>query len=385
MTKHMQPTSKTKAIAKSDEARNRFYFITMIAALVFISALILMPTLSNAQQTNTPAQSPTAGNVPGGSTGITSDSDLWRALKSGQNFTVSTNDKKAGVGIQTNGEDWRRIRNGSYITYSAWAILGTLVVLLLFFAVRGRVRIGHGGPSGQKISRFKPLERLGHWLLASSFIILALTGLNLVYGKGIIIPMFGKETFATLTTYGKLAHNYVAFSFMLALVWVTITWLAHNIPHPRDITWFLQGGGILGKGHPAARKFNAGQKVIFWAVILGGLLLSLSGWALLFPFTTSYFSDAFNVINSLFGTELPSTLTLLQEQQLAQLCHGIMSVVMVCIIIAHIYIGSVGMEGAIDAMTTGEVDRTWANEHHSLWVVEEDAREMKSAAAQPAE
>ena len=251
----------------------------------------------------------------------------------------------------------------------------------MFFAIRGRIRIGHGGPSGETITRFKLIERLGHWLLASSFIILALTGLNLVYGKDLLLPLIGKEAFASITIFGKWIHNYVAFSFMLALIWVAITWIAYNIPHPRDIMWFLRGGGILGGGHPPAKKFNAGQKVIFWVVILGGFSLSLSGWTLLFPFTTEHFAATFGVVNSIFGSELPTALSPLQEQQLAQLWHGIMSVIMTCIIIAHIYIGSIGMEGAAAAMTTGDVDRTWASEHHSLWVEEENAKSDRAVQA----
>lgn len=375
-------SNQSRLAAKKRVAQHWFATVCLITSLVFISLLIFSSTLSHAQENGAPAAAgPTSGTVPGGSSGTSSDSDLWRALKSGENLTTQNQDPNAGVAIQTNGQEWREVRTQSYPTYSAWGILGTLGVLCVFFAIRGRIRIGHGGPSGETISRFKLIERLGHWLLASSFIILALTGLNLVYGKDLLLPLIGKEAFATLTIWGKLAHNYVAFSFMLALVWVAITWIAYNIPHPRDIMWFLRGGGILGGGHPPAKKFNAGQKVIFWVVILGGFSLSLSGWTLLFPFSTDHFAATFGTVNSIFGTELPTALSPLQEQQLAQLWHGIMSVIMTCIIIAHIYIGSIGMEGAAAAMTTGEVDRTWASEHHSLWVEEEDKKVERSIQA----
>lgn len=385
-----KPKRRAIAIASQQHHGQRAaYWLWIMAALFIVSAFVLMPSTGFTQENNTPSASPTAGAVPGGSAGTTSDSDLWRALKSGAQATTSGQDKKAGVAIQANGENWRRIRNGSFATYSAWGLLGTIALLSIFFALRGRIRIGHGGASGDTISRFKLIERLGHWLLASSFIVLALTGLNLVYGRDLIIPLLGKDAFATISIYGKLAHNYVAFSFMVALVWVTLTWIWHNIPHPRDLLWFAQGGGLIGLGHPAAKKFNAGQKVIFWLVVLGGFSLSLSGWALLFPFTTTHFADTFGLINSIFGTELPTALTALQEQQLAQLWHGIMSVVMTCVVLAHIYIGSVGMEGAFDAMGSGEVDRNWAMEHHSLWVEEEDAKSAPASSdpksIQPAE
>jgi len=121
--------------------------------------------------------------------------------------------------------------------------------------------------------------------------------------------------------------------------------------------------------HPPAKKFNGGQKIIFWATILGGASLSLSGWALLDPFTTTMFADTFALIN-IFGANLPTDLTLMEEQQLAQVWHTIVSMVMIAIILAHIYIGSIGMEGAFDAMGSGQVDLNWAKEHHSLWVDE---------------
>ena len=57
--------------------------------------------------------------------------------------------------------------------------------------------------------------------------------------------------------------------------------------------------------------------------------------------------------------------------QYAQLWHSIVAFVFIAIIIAHIYLGSIGMEGAFDAMESGEVDRQWAREHHSLWFEEE--------------
>ena len=388
--KTKQSRKSALALRRSDQAINRLFLSAMVASLLVAFAFMLSTTTGLAQSSETPAVvNPVEGTVPGESKGFDSDSDLWRALKSGTPGTIVGQDSNSAVAIQVNGQDWRLARNGPVTLYMAWGLLGTLGLLCLFFALRGRIRIGHGGPSGETISRFTLFERLGHWLLASSFIILAITGINLVFGRPVLIPLIGKEAFATITNYGKFIHNYVAFSFMVSLVWVTITWIAHNIPHPRDLVWFAKGGGILGGAHPAAKKFNAGQKIIFWLVVLGGFSLSLSGWALLFPFTTHHFSDTFAIVNSVLGTELPTTLTLLQEQQLAQIWHGLMSIFMICVIIAHIYIGSVGMEGALDAMTTGDVDLNWAREHHSLWVEEEEAKAKakgtSSGTMQPAE
>nr|MBX2805012.1 formate dehydrogenase subunit gamma [Hyphomicrobiales bacterium] len=229
------------------------------------------------------------------------------------------------------------------------------------------------------------------WVLASSFILLALTGLNLLFGRALLIPLIGHDAFSSITIAGKFIHNYIAFAFMAALVMVTVLWVAHNIPNRHDIVWFLRGGGLFGGGHPKARKFNGGQKVIFWIVVLCGISISLSGWALLNPFETTMFGDTFALVNSWFGTELNTNLLPVQEQQYQALWHTIMAVFMIVVIIAHIYIGSVGMEGALSAMTSGDVDENWAKEHHSLWVEELKEAENRQTASsddgklQPAE
>jgi formate dehydrogenase subunit gamma len=317
-----------------------------------------------------PEASPVGGAVPGDALGTTSDADYWRAVRHGIQGNVSIPDKKAGTLVQSEGEAWRSFRNGPLTLYASWALLGTIVVLGLFYAIRGRIRIEHGR-SDKTITRFKAVERFGHWMLGVSFIILGLTGLNILYGRYVLKPVIGDGAFGFLTQMGKYLHNYLAFAFMAGLAMIFVMWVRHNLPDRTDIKWLLQGGGIFSKKlHPPAKKFNAGQKVIFWSVIIGGVSLSVSGWALLFPFTTHFFAGTFDKMNLIFGTELPTALTALQEQQLNALWHSIMAVFMICVILAHIYIGSIGMEGAFDAMGTGEVDLNWAKEHHSIWVEE---------------
>ncbi len=308
------------------------------------------------------------GRVPGSSLGSQSDADLWRALRNGEAGRVSGPDPQAGVLIQSEGDLWRAMRNGPLSTYGIWALIGITALLALFFLLRGRIQID-GGPSDQRIERFSGFERGVHWLTASTFVVLALTGLNLLYGRYALLPLLGPDIFAWLTIAGKYAHNYLAFGFMIGIVLMFVIWVAHNIPNHHDLIWLLKGGGLFMKGvHPPSKKFNAGQKIIFWLVILGGLSLSLSGIALLFPFKFTMFADTFVLLNSWFGTSLPTTLTPLQEQQYAQLWHAVVGIFMTAVIIGHIYIGSVGMEGAFDAMGTGEVDLNWAREHHNLWV-----------------
>ena len=248
----------------------------------------------------------------------------------------------------------------------------------MFYLLRGRIQID-SGPSGVTVERFNGLERFGHWLLAISFIILGLTGLNILYGRYILKPALGPEGFALVTQAGKWLHNYVAFAFMAALVLVFVLWIRHNLPRVADFVWVLKGGGLLVKGsHPPAHKFNAGQKLVFWAVIILGASLSASGVALMFPFEVPMFAKTFLFINE-FGFALPTELNMMQETQLAQLWHAIVALALMVVVIAHIYIGSLGMEGAFDAMGTGRVDRNWAKEHHSLWVEKLDSKSAASA------
>jgi formate dehydrogenase subunit gamma len=170
-------------------------------------------------------------------------------------------------------------------------------------------------------------------------------------------------------------------------------WVLENIPNRTDLKWIAVGGGLFKKGvHPPAKKFNAGQKVIFWSCILLGGSISLSGLSLLFPFELPMFAKTFAIFNSTgipellgFGA-LPTDLTPHAEMQFAQVWHALVSFVLMAIIIAHIYIGSVGMEGAYDAMGSGEVEAQWARDHHSLWVAEVKAKEAAAAnSATPAE
>ena len=340
----------------------------------YLSVLaVLVALLIGSVSALTPAIAQTKGEVPGAALGIKSDSDLWRYVRTGNAGTSQMKDELAAVMIQSEGDNWRAFRNGPLSTYGAYGLAGIVGLLVVFYLVRGRIRID-SGPSDDRIERFGSIDRFAHWLMAGSFVVLAITGLNLLYGRHVLIPIFGKEAFASITTFGKFAHNYLAFAFMAGLALSFVLWVRHNIPSKLDLKWLAMGGGIFKKGvHPPARKFNAGQKVIFWAVMIGGLSVSMSGIALMFPFQTTMFADTFAVLNTI-GFNLPTDLSAMQEQQLNQLWHGIVSMGLMTMIIAHIYIGSVGMEGALDAMNSGMVDRNWAKEHHNLWVEEEDQK-----------
>ena len=324
--------------------------------------------------------------------GSASDSELWEALRFGEaNITTQAQGPATTVLMQDTGMWWYAFREGPLRTYGGYLLLGMIGLLAVFFLIRGRIRIEHGR-AGATIERFSTIERFAHWLLAGSFILLGLTGLITLFGR-LLIPYIGREAFSPIATLSKWVHNNVSWAFMLALVMVFVFWVIHNLPHKTDIKWFLQGGGIFSKKlHPPAKKFNAGQKLIFWSVIILGASISASGLSLLFPFELPMFAKTFVILNDIgapgwFGLEpLPTTLLPHEEMQYAQLWHAIVSFVLMAIIIAHIYIGSLGMEGAYDAMGSGQVDINWAKEHHSLWVEEVQAKAKGApSGATPAE
>lgn len=311
-----------------------------------------------------------------GTQGTVSDAEIWEDLRFGTaEVNVSAGGPPARVLIQDGGMWWLDFRKGPLATYGGWLLLGTIGLLIVFYLLRGRIKVS-GGLSGVKIVRFAAIERFGHWVLAGSFLLLAFTGLISLFGRVGLIPVLGKDTYAVLAAGSKWVHNNVSWAFMIALVMIFVMWVVHNLPTRHDLVWFAKGGGIIGSGHPPAKKFNAGQKIIFWSVIVFGASISASGLSLLFPFELPMFAKTFLIMNdmgipALVGMDaFPTRLAPHEEMQFAQLWHSIAGFVLMAIVIAHIYIGTLGMEGAYDAMGSGEVDLNWAKEHHSLWVEE---------------
>jgi formate dehydrogenase subunit gamma len=260
-------------------------------------------------------------------------------------------DQKACTLEQPAGRDWRQFHQVTLRWIGAISILGMLVLLVVFYLTRGMVRL-ESGRSGRVLVRFSGFERLVHWMTATCFIILAITGLNITFGKPLLLPLIGPEAFTDWSQWAKYAHNYLSFPFTLGVFLIFLMWIAWNIPNRVDAKWLKEGGGIVGHRRPPAGRFNAGQKLIYWIVVLGGGAVAVSGYLLMFPF---------------YGTNIA-------DMQVAQIVHGVVAVLFVAAMLAHIYIGTIGMEGAFEAMWDGTVDVNWAKEHHSLWAEKEAAR-----------
>ncbi|TVR78253.1 MAG: formate dehydrogenase subunit gamma [Rhodospirillales bacterium] len=330
-----------------------------VLSLLFLAAIgfSLAAVAVYAVETTRPALASTETEMPGGVHGTVSGADMWRAIRQGDPGGVAIPNPKAGVLIQSEGDNWRAWRNGPIAVVGAVAFWVMFLVVFGFHNIRGGIRIQHGR-SGRDIKRFSFIERFAHWLTAGSFLILAVTGVNMIYGKHMLMPIIGHETFATLTLWGKYVHNYVAFAFMAGLVLIFVLWVRDNLWDRYDWNWIRKGGGLLiPTEHPPARKFNFGQKTMFWAVIVFGLTLSVTGINLLFPFQ---FAD-------------------LHQMQWMQAIHGTASQIICMLMVAHIYVGTVGMEDAFRSMSTGYVDENWAKEHHRIWFEEEKAKEAAGA------
>ena len=324
-----------------------------------------------------------------GTLGGVSDPELWRALRY-DTADISTQQRgpAGAVLVQDGGMTWLEFRDGPLRTYGGWLLLGTLAALALFYVIHGRIKIDDGA-AGTTVTRFKAIERFGHWLLGGSFILLGLTGLLVLFGRVFLAPTLGKKVNAALLIWSKWVHNNVAWAFIAGLVMIFVMWVVHNIPNRTDLVWLSKGGGLLfGHAHPPAKKFNAGQKIIFWSVVLFGGSIALTGVSLLFPFELPLFAKSFEWLNAIgapgwVGMDpLPTVLAPQEEMQLAQAWHAILAFVLMAIVFAHIYIGSVGMEGAFDAMGSGEVDEAWAEQHHSIWLEELKQAEAAKTAAE---
>lgn len=300
------------------------------------------------------AQQPTKVNPTADSV---REQQLLDALKPGgpQAITgrASIPDSRAPSIIQPAGRDWRVWRDSTLPRLGAVLMVGMIVFVLAFLAFRGRIKVD-AGLSGQQVQRFNSVERFAHWMTATAFIVLALTGLNVTYGRYVLLPVMGPDAFTAFSQWAKYFHNYMSFAFVLGLLLMFVQWVVFNLPMPRDITWIAQGGGILGKSHPPAGKFNAGQKLIFWVTIIGGLLMAGTGYAMMFPFYQAPGSLA-AYTGSMEGLQFVTYL------------HGLTAVIMIAMIIGHIYIGTIGMQGAFWSMGTGKVDTNWAKQHHSIW------------------
>jgi formate dehydrogenase subunit gamma len=252
-----------------------------------------------------------------------------------------------GSKLTTAGEAWRQVRNNWIIPYGGSLLLIAALAIALFYYGKGTMKL-HGQETGRKIERFTPLERAAHWTNAIAFVCLAVSGLVIAWGKFFIQPIIGNALFGWLTYALKNLHNFAGPLFAVSLIIVFVTFLKDNWPSKEDITWLIKGGGMFSGQEVPSHRFNAGEKVVFWLGVLGlGVIVVASGL----------------VLDKL----IPGLIYERGTMQIANMIHGVATVLMMAMFMGHIYMGTIGMQGAYSAMRTGYVDETWAKEHHELW------------------
>jgi formate dehydrogenase subunit gamma len=281
----------------------------------------------------------------------------YRLVQQGTDNFVNIPAREAGVLIQpktkflgqsretTAGEAWRQYHNGPLTLYGGWLISLVFLGILAFYLVFGPLRV-KGVRTGRLIERFTVVERITHWTVALSFLALALTGLLMLFGKHVVLPVFGHVVFGWLAYLCKNVHNFVGPLFTVSLIVTFVIFVKDNFPALIDLQWIKMLGGA--RGHAPAGRFNAGEKLWFWGgVVLLGIVVSASGF----------------VLNQI----VPGLLYTRGDMQLANVIHLIAAVLIFCASLGHIYMGTLGMEDAYSAMRTGYVDDEWAKEHHDRW------------------
>lgn len=313
----------------------------LLRPLLLLSVLLLAAPAVQAQLYQMPGpNSPTS----------TDEVQLYQTPDGQITGRISIPDTRLDVLVQPEGREWREFRMVWLQIIAGVLTLGTIAALAVFYMIRGTIRI-HDGRSGRWVLRFDGMDRFAHWTTAISFLILAVTGLVLTFGRPLLIPLIGHPNFTMLAEAGKYLHNFFSVPFIIGLALAFVLWVRDNIPEKADLVWLKTMGGILNKSgeHPEAGRFNAGQKGMFWAVVFGGSVLAVSGFLLMVPFAVTGISG----------------------MQILQGVHGVVAALMIAVIIGHIYIGTIGMEGAFDAMGRGVVDENWAKDHHRRWYEEQ--------------
>jgi formate dehydrogenase subunit gamma len=303
---------------------------------------------------------------------------MWRGVQGGHEGYSSlpkSEAPEAGVLIQqpvqypgsrmtTAGQAWREVRNHWIIPYGGSLLLIVLVALGIFYFTRGP--FGHAtvesGPL--RIERFTPFERAAHWVNATAFVVLGLSGIVMAFGKFFLLPVIGLTLFGYFTYLLKNLHNFFGPLFAVSLVVVIVTFIRDNFPQKGDLRWLLRLGGLLSGNELPSHRFNAMEKVVFWVgALLLGVIVVGSGL----------------VMDKL----IPNLVYERQTMQVTHMIHATAAALMLVILFVHIYVGTVGFRGAYTAMRRGYVNDAWAQEHHAYWYEDIKAGKVPTQRSKP--
>lgn len=286
--------------------------------------------------------------------------NFWRVVREGVPAYTSTPEQGHTILILNSGENWREIRNGILVRISPWIILAALAGMCLFYLTVGTEKLKKPR-SGIRILRFTRFERYVHWFTAVFFIIMAVTGLTLLLGRYLLIPVFGHWLSSGFIQTAKTFHNFCGPLLLIGILAEILLWARFNVPKKYDLDWFKSMGGMIGHGEPPhIGRINAGEKGWFWLIFIFGSAVGVTGVLLDFPI---WDQTRFTM-------------------QVSHVIHTAVAVLFVTVSLGHIYMGTLGVEGAFEAMWTGYVDAVWTEQNHDLWykdVVLEQKNRSESA------
>jgi formate dehydrogenase subunit gamma len=289
--------------------------------------------------------------------------NYWRAVREGfKGYTAASGPYTTDVLIQNGGQNWRELRNGPAEGYGAWILALVVAAIIVFAIVRGQVKLDHPR-SGRTVERWNTGERVLHWYTAVLFIILAITGLSMLFGRAVLIPMLGYSGFSAWATASIAMHNYLGPFFVVGVLIEIVVWIRDSLPEATDSEWLRRAGGFFEKGsHPSAGRINAGEKyVTFWlGLVICGIIVSVRGIAMDFP--------AFNESR--------------ETMQTANLIHSFFAISWLALMLGHAYLGAWGVEGAFTGMWSGRTSVEWAKQHHDVWY-EREGRKTEEAGEKP--
>jgi formate dehydrogenase subunit gamma len=318
-----------------------------LAVLVSLSGAVF------AQQSPTQEQQQRQMTQPG------NNAPVWRQVREeAKEHYTSIKGRETGVLVQSAGDTWRRIRNGPVTFWGGWAVIAVLAVIGALYFAKGPIKL-HERPTGRLMQRFTSMEQIAHWCMAISFCVLGISGLIMLFGKHVLLPVIGYTLFAWLTSLAKNLHNFVGPFFIVSTLMFVVIFIRDNLPRAYDFMWFRKSFAYMtGGAHVPSGRFNAGEKAWFWGgVVVLSVIVSWTGLILLFP-------------------NFDQTRATMQE---AWVWHAVAALIYIAVSLGHIYMGTIGVEGAYASMRTGYVDEIWAKEHHEYWYNE--AKSGKAAAA----
>ena len=313
--------------------------LTVSASIAFAADAPAAPAASKTPATAsaTPVASPAAA--------AHNATPFWREVRKTDQGITTIKGAETGTLVQMEGNAWRHLRNGPVTLWGGLLLLAMTVTVLGFHAWKGQLRLSSPA-TGKRVTRFTASERMVHNTVAGSFVLLAIGGLMLLFGKHLLAPVLGHTLVAFMLQILKPVHNFLGLVFVAALLIMILMWAKDNLWAAVDAEWIGRAGGLFDRSHVPSWRFNFGEKTWFWfGVTILGLTVSVSGLLL----------------------DFPAILELRAKLQIANLVHGISALLMMFLALGHIYMGTIGVEGALEAMKTGDVDETWAREHHELW------------------